>query len=858
MTSSPSTAGRHARTTRRSVRLNDRLARALITVGGWGTIISVLTVCLFLVWVTAPLILPASLTAPAKHSLGAPPPEAVAHLEVDEHLLLGAICQTDGVFRAVRLDTGERLAETRLSGSGQPTAMAFSRDGALAVGQSDGSVRLGRLRFASEFINADKLPEELKKLRVDQSASYQGGVLQRIPGNQWRVERMELSAADPTRLSQSAITLLDLTVTSSGSIFAALSADRRLYVESAVERKNLLTGKTVTKLTGGEVAVQWPADAGPPHWLFLSGLGDNAWLLWRNGRLMRFDTRDITAPKLVETTRVIDEAAHVTAAAMLLGKTTLLVGDDRGRVRAWFRIQPTLSSASDGKQMAQAREIATGPAAVTAIASSARSRLIAVGYADGRTRLANVTTGASVVETAPAESIRTLVIAPKDDALVALTPAGLATWQINAPHAEVSLASLFAPVWYEGQAQPEHVWQSSAATDEFEPKYGLMPLIFGTIKATLYSMLFGAPIALLAAIYTSEFLSVRFKSRIKPLVEVMASLPSVVLGFLAGIVIAPAVENSVVEVLLAMLLTPLACVVAGYLWQLLPRSVVIRGERYRFFALLLVIPLAVVVAGWCAAPVERLLFAGDIKRWLDGQVGSAVGGWLLVCLPAAALLTALLSSRVVTPQLRNWAGNWPHGAVALAELVKFALLSVVAVALAGGMAWLLAAGGFDARHWYLGTYVQRNAMIVGFIMGFAVIPIIYTIAEDALSAVPSHLRAASLGAGATPWQTAVRVIVPTAASGLFSAVMVGFGRAVGETMIVLMAAGNTPIMDWNLFNGFRTLSANIAVELPEAVQNSTHYRILFLSALCLFVLTFVVNTVAEAVRDRFRKKAFQL
>ncbi|MDL1952518.1 ABC transporter permease subunit, partial [Acidobacteria bacterium ACD] len=106
--------------------------------------------------------------------------------------------------------------------------------------------------------------------------------------------------------------------------------------------------------------------------------------------------------------------------------------------------------------------------------------------------------------------------------------------------------------------------------------------------------------------------------------------------------------------------------------------------------------------------------------------------------------------------------------------------------------------------------------------------------------------------------TAVRIVLPTAMSGLFSAVMIGLGRAVGETMIVLMAAGNTPVMDWNMFNGFRTLSANIAVELPEAVRNSTHYRTLFLAALVLFAMTFLLNTVAETVRLRFRRRAYQL
>jgi phosphate transport system permease protein len=180
------------------------------------------------------------------------------------------------------------------------------------------------------------------------------------------------------------------------------------------------------------------------------------------------------------------------------------------------------------------------------------------------------------------------------------------------------------------------------------------------------------------------------------------------------------------------------------------------------------------------------------------------------------------------------------------------------VALAYGLSFVLDAMGLDPRGAYVDTYQQRNALIVGFVMGFAIIPIIYTIADDALSTVPNHLRSGSLGCGATPWQTAWRVVIPTAMSGLFSALMIGLGRAVGETMIVLMAGGNTPEIDWNVFNGFRTLAANIAVEMPEAVRDSTHYRTLFLAALTLFVLTFVINTAAEVVRLRFRKRAFQL
>lgn len=152
------------------------------------------------------------------------------------------------------------------------------------------------------------------------------------------------------------------------------------------------------------------------------------------------------------------------------------------------------------------------------------------------------------------------------------------------------------------------------------------------------------------------------------------------------------------------------------------------------------------------------------------------------------------------------------------------------------------------------TFDQRNSLVVGIAMGFAVIPTIFSIAEDAVFSVPKHLSNGSLALGATPWQTLTKVVLLTASPGIFSAVMMGLGRAVGETMIVLMATGNTPIMDWNIFEGMRTLSANIAVEMPESEVGSSHYRILFLAAFVLFIFTFFFNTIAEFVRQRLRDK----
>jgi phosphate transport system permease protein len=207
---------------------------------------------------------------------------------------------------------------------------------------------------------------------------------------------------------------------------------------------------------------------------------------------------------------------------------------------------------------------------------------------------------------------------------------------------------------------------------------------------------------------------------------------------------------------------------------------------------------------------------------------------------------------------RHSAINVTPRAFAIRGLVQLVIVTLAVIGLAWALSMGLTAVGWDPRASFFVGYQERNSLLVGAVLGFCVIPLIYTLADDALQSVPQQLRSASLGCGATPWQTTMRVVVPSAMSGMFSAIMIGLGRAVGETMVVLMAAGNTPIMEWNPFNGFRTLSATLATELPEAAKGSTHFRTLFLAALLLFTLTLVANTVAEFVRIRFRRRSSQL
>lgn len=846
------------------VRSAEVISRALITVGGIGTILAVLTVFVFLLWVALPLIRPAAVADRAALAL---PAQAQAPLGIglDEYGLMGWVLQADGTLLNLDLRDGAALERLELFPGAVVTALSQALDSdSVAVGFADGAVRFGRIGFTAEFVEAEGAPAAWQGLAEGAVLREGAGLVQRLSESQFRQRRLQVSFDEPLPLSPgAAIVLLDHLEGPSGRLCAAWSQDGQARLAQVTERRNILTGKTTR--SHREAVLPLPPGAAPaaPAFLVLSGLGDTVSLAWTDGHLVRYGTRDLSAPAIIEAVDLLGDqpGQRLTRLQPLLGGTTLLAGDSGGRVRAWFPVwREDAGPAATSTRLVAAHTLPGPAAAVTSLASSARTRLVAVGYADGNARLFHVTSQKELarLEAFSGSPVQSLALAPKDDAIAALGASQARLWSLDPRHPEASLRALLGPVWYEGATGPAHVWQSTSGTDDFEPKFGLVPLIFGTIKATVFSMLLAVPIALLAALFTSEFLPPRTRQWIKPTVELMASLPSVVLGFLAALVIAPMVTDRLPSVLAGFYALPLACLLGAYAWQMLPRRLALRLSRWRFLCISASLPLGVVLAHLGGPWLERLCFAGDLKRWLDGQIGDPVGGWFYLLLGPSCAAVAWPLGRALGSWVRSHASTCSRGVTALLDLCRFLAVLAAGAALALLGAELLEALGADPRRSLFGTYVQRNALVVGFAMGFAIIPIIYTIAEDALAAVPEHLRSASLGCGATPWQTAIRLVVPTAMSGLFSAVMVGLGRAVGETMIVLMAAGNTPVLEWNIFNGFRTLSANLAVELPEAVRHSTHYRTLFLAALVLFLMTFVINTIAERIRAGFREKAGHL
>jgi phosphate transport system permease protein len=144
----------------------------------------------------------------------------------------------------------------------------------------------------------------------------------------------------------------------------------------------------------------------------------------------------------------------------------------------------------------------------------------------------------------------------------------------------------------------------------------------------------------------------------------------------------------------------------------------------------------------------------------------------------------------------------------------------------------------------LGLTYRLNALVAGVALSLAIVPVVFTVSEDALTAVPRSYREGSLALGASRWETAWRVVLPAAAPGVLAACILGFGRAVGETMIVLMASGNAAIVSFGITDSTRTMSATIAAEMGEVVVGSAHYSILFFIGAQLFVIALVLNLVA--------------
>ena len=725
----------------------DHFTRWYVAVGGLGVIVAVLLIFLYLLFEVLPLFGGAEIEERERYSASwVQPDDPPLMLAMEEQGEVAIRVARSGQVSFFNTHDGKPVLEQQLPIPVDAKITSFSvetpNSRRFVVGLSNGQVLIAQHNYKVTYPNDVRL--------ITPSLMFPYG--------------QEPITLDPQgrALDQVAMSADSNGLTLAGSI------GRELTAISVSVKRNMITGEE----TRSEARLALNPAEGVVKQLLIDPL--RQWMYVVNGEqhidvlALRHKGELNGRYKVVEGT-----GKSVTSVNLMLGGISLIVGDSSGDLKQWFMVRgngnPQLTEIRDFDQ--QQGE------AIALIQPEERRKVFLTIDAAGQLGVYNSTAHNNLlIEPLGDDKVQAFAIGPRADHLLVEHDSGeMSFWDVHNEHPEISWSSLWGKVWYESYPEPDYVWQSTSATSEFEPKLSLAPLTFGTLKAAFYAMLLATPLAIAAAVYTAYFMAPALRRKVKPIIELMEALPTVILGFLAGLWLAPMLEDNLPGIVSLLILTPIVFIAFAYGWSRLPAR--IRLLVPEGWEAVLLIPV-IIVLGWvCFAMsvyVEAWFFGGDMRVFLTRDMGI----------------------------------------------------------------------NFD----------QRNSLVVGLAMGFAVIPTIFSIAEDAVFSVPRHLTQGSLALGATPWQTLSRVVILTASPGIFSAVMIGLGRAVGETMIVLMATGNTPIMDWNIFEGMRTLSANIAVEMPESEVGSTHYRVLFLAALVLLSFTFLMNTAAELIRQRLRKK----
>lgn len=727
--------------------IKDHFARYGVVIGGLGVIVAIALIFFFLLYSVFPLFVPATAESVAHYDVPEKTLGNTLLLTMDEQNQMASRFTDSGQVVFFEVATGKTVDVKSVPIPAGAHISSFAQgspaEGVVIYGLSDGRAIVAKSQYQESYANDKRI--------ITPSLSYPLGEA-------------------PLVVDDTGTTLEKIAVkTDDTTTIVAKTADKVRLV--SFEKKESLFDEEAG-LNRTDAVLDVPAAFNLTD-IIIDKEQRNLYLFSSEGRLSFFDISNKSSPAIRQQQNIVAAGEKIASIAFLNGDLSLLVGDSSGLVTQWSL------GKDDMKQTAlrKIRSFKVSDSPVIGIYAEQRRKGFMTLDANGVVGIYHSTAERELIKKPVGEpGSVAATLSPKANAfLVQSGDNTMHFWHVENEHPEVSMKVLWQEVWYESYSKPSYIWQSSSASNDFEPKYSLVPLVFGTLKAAFYSMLFAVPLSLMGAIYTAYFMTPTMRRYVKPSIEMMGALPTVILGFLAGLWLAPLIETHLAGLFALFMIVPLAVMLFAFIWQNLPED--LRQKVPEGWDAALLIPV-ILLSAWFAfavsAPLEAVLFNGSLREWFKAELGI----------------------------------------------------------------------GYD----------QRNALVVGVAMGFAVIPTIFSIAEDAIFSVPKHLTVGSLALGATPWQTMTRVVLLTASPGIFSAIMIGLGRAVGETMIVLMATGNTPVMDLSVFQGMRTLSANIAVEMPEAEVDSTHYRVLFLAALVLFLFTFIVNTLAEVIRQRLREK----
>ena len=735
----------------RSRAIKNRITSISMGIGGISVILSIVLIFFYLAYVVYPLFLSAEMEKTTSYPLPAANQGKTLHLAIEEQNRIAVRFTKQAKTIFFNVATGDIVENIDIELPAKTKISSFTTSrlakGFVAFGLNNGQVVFAQHKYKTRYL------EEGKKI---------------IPS---LVYPLGENPIEMDNTGKHALTHIGLMHDDEKATLVAYTDDNRLLLNQLIFDDELTDEDDAEAISFDSTLIEIP-NIQYVNKLLIDTSQSLLYVAHNNGEVSLIEISDLNDVQVLERKHVVADDAEITLLTFLTGEISLLIGDNKGNLSQWFPVQK-----ETGLTLAHIRDFDSKHSAITDIITEQRRKGFAAIDDKGQLAFYHSTAHRTLLHEAISESrLNFLAVSPRADTFITEDEhQQIQFWHVDNEHPEMSWSVLWDQVWYESYPEPSYTWQSSSASNDFEPKFSLMPLAFGTLKAAFYAMLFAMPLAIMGAIYTAYFMAPKMRTYVKPTIEIMEALPTVILGFLAGLWLAPLIESHLPGVFSMLIILPAGVLLFAFAWKSLPKDIRTRVPEGWQAALLIPVLL---FTGWLSMvlslPMEQFFFNGDMKMWLGDSLGL--------------------------------------------------------------------------------HYDQRNSLVVGIAMGVAVIPTIFSITEDAIFSVPKNLTFGSLALGATPWQTLIYVVILTASPGIFSAVMIGMGRAVGETMIVLMATGNTPVMDFSVFQGMRTLAANVAVEMPEAEVESTHYRILFLAALVLFIFTFMFNTVAEIVRQRLRTK----
>ena len=576
---------------RRIRALKDHLTRWYVFIGGLAVLGAITLIFFFLGYVVFPLFQGADLNARQAltpvwmQDAGKP-----LMLSVEEQNQVGMRVSDKGLVLFFSAKTGDELSRVSLPlpAGTQVTSIGEDQPGnpVVVLGLSNGQALVFRHSYRVTY------PDNKKT--ITPAIEYPYGETPITLDPQGRaLDHVNLSVNDST-------------------LVLAGSSGAQLNVLSMAREENMMTGE----VTNSETRIDLPQMTEQVKALYVDPR--QQWLYVVNGRAQA-DVFSLRDKSLNGRYKLADDATtEITASTQLVGGISMIFGDSKGGLSQWF-----MARDPDGEQrFKHIRSFQMGTSPIVEITAEQRRKGFLALDAAGEIGVFHSTAHRTLLVEKIAEGPGIMALSPRANRIIVEEGGKLLPLTLKNPHPEVSWSALWSKVWYENYDEPKYVWQSTAANTDFEPKMSLAPLTFGTLKAAFYAMLLAAPLAVAAAIYTAYFMAPSLRRKVKPVIELMEAMPTVILGFFAGLFLAPYVEGHLPGIFSLLMLLPIGILVAGFVFSRLPESIRLRVPDGWESAILIPVILFV---GWLSlymSPyLETWFFGGDMRMWISHDLG---------------------------------------------------------------------------------------------------------------------------------------------------------------------------------------------------------------------------------------------